>query len=140
MHKSFGISLLGILMLVLGGLIYILFRENVIFTSWLASLIPYELPYYGTIINHNTLGGYIFLFSLADALWYGSLLLFDFQLRSNTWYSKLMTLLTMALPFIFELAQLWNYMPGTFDWIDIIIYLLTLLIFILCSKNFYYKR
>ena len=127
-------------MLILGGLIYILFREEVIFTSWLTALIPFELPNYGAFINHNTFLGYILLYSLADALWYGSLLLFDLRLRSDKWYSKMMTLLTMALPFALELMQLCGVMPGTFDWIDIITYLLTLLIFTLCSRNFYYKH
>ncbi len=39
---------------------------------------------------------------------------------------KKITLLLIAVPFVFELLQWVGVMAGTFDWIDIIIYLLTL--------------
>ena len=139
MHKNRCIAILASVMLILGGLIYVLFREEVIFTSWITSLLPIELSNYGAYIDHNTIAGYILLFVVADALWYGSLLLYDLILRSDVWYSKMMTLLAMALPFIFELLQLCGIMPGTFDWIDITIYLLTLITFTLCTRSFYCK-
>lgn len=139
MSKNCNILILASVMLILGGLIYVLFREEVIFTSWITALLPVELPNYGVYIDKDSVWGYLLLFILADALWYGSLLLFDLLLRSNTLYSRVVTLLTMSFPFVFELLQLCHIMPGTFDWIDIIVYLLTLITFLLCQRNFYCK-
>ena len=140
MHKNRCIAILASVMLILGGLIYVLFREEVIFTSWITSLLPIELPNYGAYIDHNTIMGYILLFVVADALWYGSLLLFDLLLRSDTPYSRVISLLTISFPFLYELLQLCGIMPGTFDWIDITIYLLTLITFILCTRKFYFRH
>ena len=96
------ILLLALVMLCLGGVIYLFFRDEVIFTSWLFDSFSINPPKFHNAINTDTVFGYIFLYSLADALWYGSLLLVESQLRSNTWYSKAVTVATMALPFAFE--------------------------------------
>lgn len=130
------ILLLALVMLCFGGVIYLFFRDEVIFTSWLYDSFSINPPKFHNAINTDTVFGYIFLYSLADALWYGSLLLVESQLRSNTWYSKAVTVATMALPFAFEFLQLGGIMPGTFDWVDVLIYLLTLITFILCRRNF----
>ena len=140
MLKCNYILVVAFVMLVLGSGIYIFFREEVIFTSWIPDSWMAVLPNYGDKIDSESLVGRIFLYSLADGLWYGSLLLFDLLLRNNTPYSRVITLLTISLPFVFELLQLCHVMRGTFDWIDIIIYLLTLSTFLLCSRKFYFKR
>lgn len=140
MHKRANILIIASVLLLLGGMIYILFREEVIFTSWLTALIPIDLPLCGNLIDQSTFAGYIILFALADSLWYAALLLFDLLLRSDAWYSRVMTLMAMAFPFIYELLQLCHIMPGTFDWIDILFYLLTLITYLLCLRNFYFKR
>lgn len=139
MHKDNYILLLAFIMLVLGGCIYLFFRKEVIFTSWIPDVWLHAMPNYCDKIDSNSLLGRIFLYSLPDGLWYGSLLLVDLLLRSNTSYSRVITLLTISLPFIFELLQLCHIMRGTFDWIDITIYLLTLYTFLLCSRKFYFK-
>lgn len=140
MHRDRCIFILASTMLALGGLIYILFREEVIFTSWLRTTLHINPPICGHIVDGDTIVGYIILFSLADALWYGALLLFDLLLRSDTLYSRVITLLTTSFPFIFELLQLCHIIPGTFDCFDILTYLLTLILFLLCSKKFYFKH
>lgn len=138
MRNRVNIAILAFIMLVLGSLIYIFFREEVIFTSWITNRV--DIPNYGHLINGDTIIGHIFLYSLADALWYGALLFMDLLLRSDTPYSRAITYLTMALPFIWEFSQLLDILPGTFDWTDILIYLLTLIIFTLWSRKFYYKH
>lgn len=140
MQKCNYILIVAFVMLVLGSCIYIFFREEVIFTSWIPDSWMAVLPNYGDKIDSESLVGHIFLYSLADALWYGSLLLVESQLRSGVWYSKVITVATMALPFVLELLQWAGVIAGTFDWIDIIIYLLTLITFLLCSRNFYFKH
>ena len=138
MRNRVNIAILAFIMLVLGSLIYIFFREEVIFTSWITNRV--DIPNYGYLINGDTVIGHILLYSLADALWYGALLFMDLLLRSDTPYSRVITYLTMALPFIWECSQLLDILPGTFDWTDILIYLLTLIIFTLWSRKFYYKH
>lgn len=138
MRNRVNILIVAVILLILGGAIYVFFRDEVIFTSWIHSCT--NLPHYGKLINCDTFLGRIFLYSLADALWYAALLLVDYLLRSDTVYSRATTLLTMSLPFILEFLQLCHIIPGTFDWIDIFIYLLTLIIFLLCSRNFYCKH
>lgn len=132
------IFIFAVTMLIFGGLIYLFFREEVIFVSCVGSCFPAELPNYNDLISQDIFG-YIFLYLLPDALWYSSLLLVDLLLRSDSWYSKVVTIVTMALPFIFELLQNVEIVHGTFDWFDILTYLLTLIIFLLCTKNFYFK-
>ena len=43
--------------------------------------------------------------------------------------------MVMVLPFICELLQLCHIVPDTFDWIDIIFYLLTLITYLLILTN-----
>ena len=140
MQKSNYILILAFVMLILGGCIYIFFREEVIFTSWIPDSWLTILPNYSDKIDSDSLLGHVFLYSIADALWYASLLLLDYRLRSNTLYSQVITLLAISSPYIIELLQLCHIMPGTFDWIDIIIYLLTLISFLLCSRKFCFKH
>lgn len=130
---------IAITLLSIGGIIYISFREKVIFTSWLNDILPFKLPNYNHLISYNNTFISGILYSLPDALWYGALLLVESLLHSNTILSKLLTIATIALPFILELLQMWFIIPGTFDWIDIILYILTLIIFLLCTKNFYFN-
>lgn len=129
--------IVAFVMLILGCLIYLFFRDAVIFTSWLSEHFGLEMPNYGHIINGNTFLGGIFLYSLADALWYGSMLLFERPLRTDNWASRVMTIMIVFLPFILEFLQYTGVISGTFDWNDIIIYLLTLITFLLCSRNLY---
>ncbi len=88
MHKRANILIIASVLLLFVGMIYILFREGGIFTSWLTSLVPIDLPFCSNLIDHSTFVGYISLFVLADSLWYGALLLFNSLLRSDTWYSR----------------------------------------------------
>lgn len=87
MHKRANILIIASVLLLFVGMIYILFREGGIFTSWLTSLVPIDLPFCGNLIDHSTFVSYISLFVLADSLWYGALLLFNSLLRSDAWYS-----------------------------------------------------
>lgn len=128
-------SILAFTMLTLGGAIYLFFREPVLFTSWIPSIWWAEIPHYGHLINAESFMGGFFLYSLADALWYGSLLIIEYQLRSNTLFSRIMILTTVTLPFVYEVLQRIGFVSGTFDWNDILAYLLTLLIFILCTRK-----
>lgn len=135
MHKRANILIIASVLLLFVGMIYILFREGGIFTSWLTSLVPIDLPFCGNLIDHSTFVGYISLFVLADSLWYGhcySSTRCCVATRGTAWG---MTFMVMVLPFICELLQLCHIVLDTFDWIDIIFYLLTLITYLLILTN-----
>lgn len=136
-HRIMVIYAIAFLMLALGCSIYLLFREKVIFTIKLSELLSEDMPNCAYVFDHESYVGGIFLYSLADAMWYGSLLLFEFPLRSDNLCSKTITFAVVVLPFILELLQLWGVIAGTFDMNDILLYVLTLIIFSLCSKKIY---
>ena len=133
------IYVIAFIMLAMGGSIYLLFRNEVIFTSWVSDFFAANITKYDHIINPESFIGGIFLYSLADALWYGSLLLFELPLRSDNWYSRMMTIAVVILPFLLELLQFLGIISGVFDWNDILIYLLTLITISLCVRKLYYN-
>ena len=90
-----------VLTLIIGGLIYILFRtDSLVMFKWFAALSldkPIEYLRDSTLTVKNHLPDW-FLFSLPDGLWIFSYI-------------------------TFELGQLFNIVPGTFDAIDLIFYI-----------------
>lgn len=115
--------------LLLGGLIYILFRtSSLLMFDWYDSL--------GLLISINNLRLYTsliidgipnwFLYSLPDGLWifsYISLMLFIWQ---NS-ISKKNIIWILIIPFLAigsEIGQLLGFVSGTFDYIDLVFYFL----------------
>lgn len=129
----------ALLLLVAGGAIYATCRQDVIFlapfrnSKWL-ELTHIDIQYSGNVFV------YFLLFCLSDTLWYFALLLLQVQFYSGCLASKITFYFAVALPFVLELLQYLDVIYGTFDFIDLIFYLLTLLIFLLlCQKKFFYK-
>lgn len=111
----------SIVMLVFGATIYILFREPVIFTE--------PLTRHGISLPIIPLapgsGSYILKFLLPDALWLVALLLYSSTIK----FSALRVVAILIAP-IMEICQLLGLIWGTFDFIDIIVYIIITLIFI----------
>lgn len=112
--------------MVIGGIIYILFREPVLFTiPLLGSSTMQPLVSLPDNLWSNTLR-----FVVPDALWCAALLTY-----ASTISSKFLRLIAVFLAPVLEFGQLVRLIPGTFDIIDITVYTLIIIIFILKWKS-----
>ncbi|MCF8407708.1 MAG: hypothetical protein K9G36_01940 [Crocinitomicaceae bacterium] len=132
-------------MLLLGGMIYILFRSNdLIMFTWFNKINLSELfskwrLYFVPLKNH--LPNW-FLFSLPDGLWvlsYGlsmnKIWKNDSQIQIWFW--------SMILPFIAiisELGQIFKLVPGTFDWVDLLFYFIAIFLITKINKSNNYEK
>ena len=127
-------AIISFLLLLAGALIYATCRQEVLF------LMPFDAEWLARIkievdcAECNMLTRWI-IFCLPDALWYAALLNIQLALCDGGAVGKGLLCLSIALPFAFESMQWLGLMPGTFDWLDIVTYLLTLTIFILCQRK-----
>lgn len=111
----------SVLMILLGASIYVLFREPVIFTEPL-SRHGIHLP---VIHLASGFGSYIIKFLLPDALWLVALLLYASTLK----YPVLRGAAILMAPFM-EIGQSLGLIEGTFDLMDLTVYIIITLIFI----------
>ncbi|OUN70004.1 hypothetical protein B5G10_10960 [Barnesiella sp. An55] len=111
-----------LLLLFAGTTIYILFRQNIIFMEWL----PFKIR--AIEIESENLALQLFAYSLPDALWYASLLVFMSMFIKNNYLNYYILCIAIVLPFFLELGQYFNLLNGTFDIFDIIFYFITLII------------
>lgn len=108
-------------MLSVGAIIYVLFREPVIFSESLTQhgihlpVIPLKPGFWSNIIR----------FILPDALWAWALLSY-----SSTIKITFIRIISLLLAPLYEIGQLLGLIRGTFDYIDLIIYIIITLIFI----------
>ena len=114
---------LSIVSILLGTYIYIFYRQDIVFKTY------FNLD---NIYNYqdcsNNFIKYYLIYCLPDALWYFALLIIQIELLTKIFFSQLLFLVSIALPFICEILQLFNKIKGTFDMRDVCIYLITLLI------------
>lgn len=125
--------IIGTITLLIGGLIYLIFRQDILALQyikdceWLKS-IRVEIHSNSFFINW-------IIYSLPDALWYYSLLSFMFIFYEKTILSRFLILIAIILPYIWEFSQFFHLLLGTYDNIDIIFYLITLIIFLCFQKK-----
>jgi len=70
----------------------------------------------------------------ADAMWCWAAFTFASFLRDNhypRWYSRAL----LALPFLSELSQAAGLVPGTFDWLDLLLYAVLLELFLIWERK-----
>ncbi len=135
LHRNLCISLS---LLILGGLIYLTCRQEILFLSVFGKdfldIFKINIKYDGNIFV------YFFLFCLPDMLWYMSLLIFQMQFYNKTNISSRLFLgAAIVSPFIIECLQYLNVLAGTFDLVDICAYLLTLVVFYVLAKLYLIK-
>ncbi len=121
MKKECTYMICSILLLALGTIVYVLFRDPVLFTEPLC-----RLGINPPVINLNSgVGSYFIKYILPDVLWIVALLFYASTL-------KILTLRVIAILMapLFEICQLFGLIEGSFDFIDLIIYILITLIFI----------
>lgn len=116
--------IISVCTLLAGALIYILFREPVIFTQSILS--NCRTPLFGL---QPSLSREILLYYIPDGLWCISLMMFASVL------SGVLRIAAIMMPLGMEIAQAWHFMPGTFDIIDLTIYLSIILIFLYTWKR-----
>lgn len=129
---------ISFVLLLAGALIYATCRQEVLFlmpfnVEWLAK-IKIEVDY----ANCGPITSWV-IFCLPDALWYMALLVFQSALYDGKFAGRFIFGLSVMLPFILEVIQLCGIIPGTFDWFDILTYLLTLIIFLLCQEKHFFR-
>lgn len=111
----------SVFLLTLGACLYLLFRKPVIFTEPLTQygltfpLIPLASGFWSDFLR----------FTLPDVLWVLAILTFSSTIK----LSVLRILALLVAPF-YEVGQLLGLIPGTFDYIDLIVYIIITLIFI----------
>lgn len=116
-------------LLVLGLLIYIIWRpKGLVFGNLLKEIIPLSLDY---IPSKWIIG------SLPDALWYGALLSMQpsYPLSSLSKVGKCLFVSAIAVGPLHEILQGLDVFPGTFCPIDLAMYTLTLIIFLVCRTK-----
>jgi hypothetical protein len=113
-------GLLSILSLIAGIAIYLLFRNlnNMLLFSWIPK--PEFLKSNLILLNSSILTN-ILKYNLPDMLWFISAILFlrfiwFYKFKEQTVY----IICFYAIGFIFEISQLSEKIPGTFDWLDLI--------------------
>lgn len=107
----------------MGTAIYVLFRKPVWFTHYFISETPLiRLPENGF--------SYFLLYNLPDALWDISLLCYI-----STSENKYLRTTALLIGPLYEAGQLTDIIPGTFDILDMTVYFIVSLIFILQWKK-----
>jgi hypothetical protein len=119
------------LSLTLGAFIYFMTRsESIYLNQWMADLgLGNVLQFFQATVDNTDIPHWM-IYSLPDALWMLALTLFilmiwDFKLhrRSIPWIA-----LAIIAGILFEIAQRFHIVPGTFDAIDLILIMLAALL------------
>ena len=115
---------IALFLVLLGGLIYLTFRQDIVAFSLISSDCLNAIK---ISLNNERVATYFFLYCLPDALWYFSLLLFQLP-YTQTIQGKFLFGLSAMLPFVMEFFQKFGIIKGTFDWWDILTYVIVLTI------------
>lgn len=131
---------LACVLLAIGSIIYLIFRQNVFFLSWIDEDFLRVFHNDSSFIEKNWLGEFI-LYSLPDGLWYAALLIILIPLgQINSQLNRSLIIIGILLPFILEILQFFRMLIGTFDTIDLITYVLTFLIIMLCERKYLFFK
>lgn len=129
---SKGRIILSVNFLLAGSIIYLLFRQQVVFLSWISNDVLRTFNYAIPDLEYN-LAAYFMIYCLPDALWYAALLIIQFPFIKYGCTNTILTFLSILLPFGLEILQYFGVIKGTYDVFDILTYLITLIIIILCD-------
>ena len=113
-------GLLSLLTLILGMVIYPLFRDlnNMILFSWIPK--PECFDNVLVQLKSSTLSN-IIKYNIPDMLWFVSaILFFRFIWFYNSKIQTFYILFFYVIGFCFEISQLSKKNPGTFDWLDLL--------------------
>lgn len=120
---------LSLVLLLIGFLIYYLFRPYALLRG-LFGISP-------TLQISQDFFQNLIVYTLPDSLWYSALLV----LLPNFWWCseyrtvRFLSIIYIVLPFIHEFGQCFNIFPGTFSIMDLIMYAVVLVIFIIIWRK-----
>ena len=104
--------------LFIGCLIYVLFRTDTLLYNKLLGI------FFTPIASPNTFLQRIIVFSLPDGLWAMSYTILIFHLRKDkTVRTLIWSIIIPIVGILSEIGQLYYLIPGTFDIIDLIMYI-----------------
>jgi len=128
--------LIAIILLFAGGFIYIAFRtDTLVMFSWFKALKLNNLIYK---VRDQVSGMYIpnfIKYCLPNALWITSYLFMVDALISVDNNKLFWALILPLIAVVFEILQLWNIIPGTFDFGDLLSYILPTIIYVIHYKH-----
>lgn len=79
------------------------------------------------------------IYNLPDALWLFSYLLYIDAIWSNSFHNSLYKLFFWSIPIfsiLLEFLQLANFIPGTFDIVDIMFYIISVLLVLIIDYHY----
>lgn len=117
----------SLLLVIAGTVPYILWHQQVAFLSPFSSLLPDEFP------EARGWAGIFLRFHAADMAWVAALLIAQDAFIGFSWRNPLVYA-GFATPFILELLQAPGIVPGTFDPLDLAVYL------VVSSSYIFYKQ
>ena len=130
-------SIISLLLLVLGGMIYILFRpKTLLMFSWFESLgLSGIIDKARENVSCYQLDN-ITLYNLPNGLWMASYIIVVSTIIPKEQKNNLLfwSLILPIISVVFEFLQIFNIIPGVFDIYDIVFYLLPLLIYLIYLK------
>lgn len=129
-----GMCFVAFVMVLIGTLIYVFFRRNILFVEWFVGEHHGKFCSWAVENADNRLV-HFFVYCLPDALWYAALLVIQYPLSRIGGINRMIYCLCAVMPFVLELAQGLRLMPGTFDMADMLTYILTYYTIILCLKR-----
>lgn len=132
--------LLAFILLCIGSAIYLTFRQEVLFLSWLnEDILRYV---YIDLSKYQDIGLFaeLFIYCVPDALWFAALLILQIPYYQNSRLSRGLIYISSLLPFLLEILQYFNVVPGSFDIKDICMYMLTLLIVVICERKLLFPK
>ena len=121
-----------------GGIIYVLFRDDSIYLIRLLKnneLLKYLQPLRSSLyINNDKIPNWIY-FSLPDGLWIYGLISSYFIVLKNKVEILFWIIVSIGLSVGVEFLQKSNLYKGTFDWVDILFYVLGIIFSVFINLN-----
>lgn len=121
----------AVIMIISGTAIYVVYRRDIIFFKFIPSSV---LDAAGNSHTAGSCPGDFVTYSLPDGLWYAALLLIQSIFLDGSKTSGVLFLISAGLPFAWELLQIHPAVPGTFDVMDLSLYSVILILFIILKR------
>jgi hypothetical protein len=115
---------LSLLILLAGVINYLLFQPEIILFKWVRIGA-------GPFIIKNNITRLFFTGYFSDITWCFSLCLISFAFAELKYIKASGKILLLTLPFITEILQYCGLIKGTFDWYDILTYVVVIALFVL---------
>lgn len=133
--------ILSVLLLFAGGMIYLNFRPHTLqMFSWLKFIGAENLFRQKEFKNDSEFLSFL-IFSIPNGLWsLSAIILFGEIWRESKKSFLFYTVLFSSANILFEILQLFRWISGTFDYLDILVLLISVILGILIYKYFIWRN